>query len=88
MFYHVKCFAPVSIFVLRLFFFSTQYFLFCICSPVEPPPPPPEDVAWENVASNVVHLDGEAFKAFCKKKKHVLVMFYAPCEFNSIHVVG
>ena len=29
-------------------------------------------------ASDVVHLDDESFKPFLKKKKHVLVMFYAP----------
>jgi len=28
--------------------------------------------------SDVVHLTEETFKPFLKKKKHVLVMFYAP----------
>jgi hypothetical protein len=28
--------------------------------------------------SDVVHLSDETFKLFLKKKKHVLVMFYAP----------
>jgi protein disulfide-isomerase/protein disulfide isomerase family A protein 5 len=47
--------------------------------PSEPQPDlPPEDESWENVPSEVVHLSDEMFKQFVKKKKHVLVMFYAP----------
>jgi hypothetical protein len=60
---------------------SIVWCYFMTCSPTEPPPPPPEDAAWEDVPSNVVHLDGDTFRSFTKKKKHVLVMFYAPCEF-------
>jgi len=47
-------------------------------SPQEPPPPPPAEKAWSEEASDVHHLTEESFKAFLKKKKHVLVMFYAP----------
>ncbi len=46
--------------------------------PKEPPPPPPPEKSWSDEESDVVHLDEESFKPFLKKKKHVLVMFYAP----------
>lgn len=46
----------------------------------EPPPPPPPEKPWSEVESSVIHLTDENFKPFLKKKKHVLVMFYAPCE--------
>jgi len=46
--------------------------------PKEPPPPPPPEVPWKEEESDVVHLSEEDFKPFLKKKKHVLVMFYAP----------
>lgn len=50
-------------------------------SPKEPPPPPPPEKDWSEVPSEVNHLTDETFKGFLKKKKHVLVMFYAPCKF-------
>lgn len=43
--------------------------------PREPPPPEKE---WSEIESNVEHLTDETFKAQLKKKKHALVMFYAP----------
>nr|WDU65913.1 putative disulfide isomerase Tcis_disulfideisomerase_A5like [Tityus cisandinus] len=46
--------------------------------PKEPPPPPPPEIPWHSVPSDVVHLDEENFKPFLKRKKHVLIMFYAP----------
>ncbi|XP_067130609.1 protein disulfide-isomerase A5 isoform X2 [Centruroides vittatus] len=46
--------------------------------PKEPPPPPPPEIPWHSIPSDVVHLDEENFKPFLKRKKHVLVMFYAP----------
>ena len=46
--------------------------------PQEPPPPPPPEKAWSEEESHVVHLKEDDFKPFLKKKKHVLVMFYAP----------
>lgn len=49
-------------------------------NPVEPPPPPPAEVPWEELESDVEHLNAESFNGFLRKKKHVLVMFYAPCE--------
>ncbi|XP_023325871.1 protein disulfide-isomerase A5 isoform X1 [Eurytemora carolleeae] len=46
--------------------------------PKEPPPPPPPEKPWSEEPSDVVHLGEEDFKTFLKKKKHVLVIFYAP----------
>ena len=46
--------------------------------PREPPPPPPPEVPWSDEESEVEHLDVETFKPYLKKKKHVLVIFYAP----------
>lgn len=51
--------------------------------PKEPPPPPPPDRPWsEEEGSEVVHLTDETFKSFLRKKRHVLVMFYAPCKYT------
>ncbi|PNF32184.1 Protein disulfide-isomerase A5 [Cryptotermes secundus] len=47
-------------------------------NPREPPPPPPPETPWSEEPSEVVHLTEETFRSFLKKKKHVLVMFYAP----------
>ena len=47
-------------------------------NPQEPPPPPPPETPWSEEASDVHHLTDQTFKTFLKKKKHVLVMFYAP----------
>ncbi|XP_052822919.1 protein disulfide-isomerase A5 isoform X1 [Octopus bimaculoides] len=46
--------------------------------PKEPPPPPPPEPRWADTESDVHHLTAENFKTFLKKKKHSLVMFYAP----------
>ncbi|ELU02742.1 hypothetical protein CAPTEDRAFT_224024 [Capitella teleta] len=46
--------------------------------PKEPPPPPPPEPEWSEVESEVNHLTDENFRSFTKKKKHTLVMFYAP----------
>ncbi|GAB0097313.1 protein disulfide-isomerase A5 [Sergentomyia squamirostris] len=46
--------------------------------PKEPPPPPPPEPSWEDIPSEVIHLTDETFKTVLKKKKNVLVMFYAP----------
>ncbi|XP_041371887.1 probable protein disulfide-isomerase A4 [Gigantopelta aegis] len=46
--------------------------------PKEPPPPPPPEPKWEEQESDVVHLTEETFKTLLRKKKHALVMFYAP----------
>ncbi|XP_025832812.1 protein disulfide-isomerase A5 isoform X1 [Agrilus planipennis] len=48
-------------------------------NPVEPPMPTPVEVSWSDEKTNVIHLNEENFKTFLKKKKHVIVMFYAPC---------
>ncbi|XP_046390682.1 protein disulfide-isomerase A5 [Ischnura elegans] len=51
-------------------------------NPKEPPPPPPPEAPWSDEpvgdGNNVFHLKDETFKQFLRKKKHVLVMFYAP----------
>lgn len=47
-------------------------------NPSEPPPPPAPEAPWEEEQNEVVHLNEETFKPFLKKKKHALVMFYAP----------
>ncbi|XP_055549541.1 protein disulfide-isomerase A5 [Wyeomyia smithii] len=47
-------------------------------NPSEPPPPPAPETPWEEEQNQVVHLNDETFKTFLKKKKHALVMFYAP----------
>ncbi|XP_033107441.1 protein disulfide-isomerase A5-like [Anneissia japonica] len=46
--------------------------------PAQPPPPPPPAPAWSEEESAVDHLGDNNFKSFMKKKKHALVMFYAP----------
>ncbi|XP_033625097.1 protein disulfide-isomerase A5-like [Asterias rubens] len=46
--------------------------------PSQPPPPPPPEPKWSDEESNVLHLNGDNFKSVTKKKKHSLVMFYAP----------
>ncbi|XP_060077241.1 protein disulfide-isomerase A5-like [Ylistrum balloti] len=46
--------------------------------PKEPPPPPPPEPKWDETESEVSHLTDENFKSTLKKKKHGLVMFYAP----------
>ncbi|MEE6515838.1 hypothetical protein FKM82_024921 [Ascaphus truei] len=45
-----------------------------------PEAPPPPEPAWDEKPSSVIHLLGEDFRETLKKKKHGLVMFYAPCE--------
>jgi len=46
--------------------------------PQEPPPPPPPEPAWNEVPSQVAHLDDDNFQKSLKNKKHAVVMFYAP----------
>lgn len=50
-------------------------------NPQEPPPAPPAEIPWSEEKSEVVHLEEDTFKPFLKRKKHVLVMFYAPCKY-------
>lgn len=49
-------------------------------NPEEPPPPPPPEKEWEDEPSEVHHLTTDTYKTFLKKKKNVIVMFYAPCK--------
>jgi len=46
--------------------------------PKEPPPPPPPEKDWADEETDVVHLSEDDFASFLKKKKHTLVIFYAP----------
>lgn len=46
-----------------------------IKDPAEPPPPEKE---WHEIESDVQHLSDADFKDKTKKKKHSLIMFYAP----------
>ncbi|KAK3612179.1 hypothetical protein CHS0354_016566 [Potamilus streckersoni] len=57
---------------------TADKFLEHMKNPTEPPPPPPMETKWEEIESDVVHLTDENFKNILKKKKHALVMFYAP----------
>ncbi|KAK1797906.1 hypothetical protein P4O66_007957 [Electrophorus voltai] len=43
-----------------------------------PQAPPPPEQSWEEKPSSVSHLGAEDFRDTLKKKKHALVMFYAP----------
>ena len=46
--------------------------------PKEPPSKPPPEISWSEMKTDVVHLTEADFQSFLKKKKHVLVMLYAP----------
>uniref|UniRef100_A0A915IUE0 Thioredoxin domain-containing protein n=1 Tax=Romanomermis culicivorax TaxID=13658 RepID=A0A915IUE0_ROMCU len=46
--------------------------------PQEPPPPPPPEKPWHEEETRVVHLVGDDFRSELKKRKHALVIFYAP----------
>ncbi|XP_077996871.1 protein disulfide-isomerase A5-like [Glandiceps talaboti] len=46
--------------------------------PQEPPPPPPPEPAWSEQDTEIHHLTDDNYKTFLKKKKHALLMFYAP----------
>ncbi|KAK6485292.1 protein disulfide-isomerase A5-like [Huso huso] len=43
-----------------------------------PQAPPPPEQSWEEKPSSVSHLGSQDFRESLKKKKHALVMFYAP----------
>ncbi|CAN9498488.1 unnamed protein product [Ophioblennius macclurei] len=43
-----------------------------------PQAPPPPEQSWEDKPSSVSHLGSEDFREVLKKKRHGLVMFYAP----------
>ncbi|XP_016962249.1 protein disulfide-isomerase A5 [Drosophila biarmipes] len=48
--------------------------------PKEPPPPPPPEKSWEEEedSKEVLFLNDDNFSSTLKRKKHALVMFYAP----------
>ena len=60
--------------------FVTICHIMLVYSPKEPPPPPPPEPSWDEVESEIIHLTEENFKPTLKKKKHTLIMFYAPCK--------
>ncbi|TRY84850.1 hypothetical protein DNTS_002288 [Danionella cerebrum] len=43
-----------------------------------PQAPPPPEKSWDETISSVNHLGADDFRESLKKKKHALVMFYAP----------
>nr|XP_033801425.1 protein disulfide-isomerase A5 [Geotrypetes seraphini] len=45
---------------------------------LNPEAPLPPEPAWEEKQTSIIHLIGEDFREFLKKKRHSLVMFYAP----------
>ncbi|RZF47675.1 hypothetical protein LSTR_LSTR006311 [Laodelphax striatellus] len=47
-------------------------------SPQQPPPPPPPDADWADQPSDVLHLSLDNYKPELRRKRHSLVMFYAP----------
>lgn len=81
--YNVKGYPTVKYFVYGEFQFDVSVrdadkIVIFMKNPKEPPPPPPPEKSWEEEQSDVEHLNDESFKSFLKKKKHALVMFYAP----------
>lgn len=56
-------------------------------NPVEPPPPPAPEAPWSETESSVVHLTSDDFFSTLKRKKHALIMFYAPCKFPPINKI-
>ena len=48
-----------------------------------PTTPEPE---WSETPSEVLHLNDDDYRLVLKKKKHALVMFYAPCKFCVVHL--
>lgn len=61
--------------------------LLCSVSPQEPPPPPPPEADWSDEETEVNILSSDKFKPFTKKKKHSLVMFYAPCKYYLLFLI-
>ena len=51
--------------------------------PTKSAPVPEEEKPWSSVPSEVIHLNTDTFKQELKKKRHALVMFYAPCKYKS-----
>ncbi|CAM9432206.1 unnamed protein product [Lampetra planeri] len=48
----------------------------------DPQPPPPPEVPWDEQENDVAHLSVATFRDFLKKKRHALLMFYAPWCFH------
>ena len=55
--------------------------LFVLSSPA-PSTLPPKEEEWNDVPSDVVHLTDSTFDDFIANNPSVLVMFYAPCEYE------
>lgn len=71
--------AKPDLFVLYTYY-TVILFYFFLLSPQAPPPP---EQSWEEKPSSVSHLGAEDFREALKKKKHALVMFYAPCKLSA-----
>ena len=60
-----------------------------LANPKESLPQGSPETPWAEMQTNVVHLTLETFKAFLRKTKHVLVMFYSPlcshCKKTKLH---
>lgn len=86
--YNVKGFPTLKYFENGEFKFDiklrdTDAILKFMENPDEPPAVVEEnEVSWEDEENDVVFLTDETFKSFLKKKKHCLVLFYAPWCFH------
>lgn len=49
----------------------------------QPPQPQVPETPWADEGGSVYHLTDEDFDQFVKEHSSVLVMFHAPCEWNS-----
>lgn len=61
---------------------SAACFFFWSSSP-QPPQPQVPETPWADEGGSVYHLTDEDFDQFVKEHSSVLVMFHAPCEWNS-----
>ena len=41
-----------------------------------------DDISWHDDTSTVALTDESTFRSTLKKKRHAIVMFYAPCMFS------
>lgn len=61
--------------------FLTPFFM--LHSP-QPPQSKTPEVPWSESGSAVFHLTDESFDTFLDEHPSVLVMFYAPCEYQQL----
>lgn len=88
--YKVKGYPTIKYFVNGQFKFdvnvrSADKIIEFMKDPKEPPPPPPPEKSWEEEEDiEVVFLNDQNFATTLKRKKHALVMFYAPCKSQTV----